>query len=54
MVVRDLRPQHILLNDEEQPRLTHLGVMRSLMGTPESEPPEDRRVSQYRPYVIVD
>eukprot|EP01114_Cavostelium_apophysatum_P016602 TRINITY_DN4762_c2_g1_i2.p1 TRINITY_DN4762_c2_g1~~TRINITY_DN4762_c2_g1_i2.p1 ORF type:complete len:949 (-),score=249.84 TRINITY_DN4762_c2_g1_i2:33-2459(-) len=44
MVFRDLRPQHVLLGEDEQPRLMHLGVMRSLMGTPESEPPEDGRI----------
>eukprot|EP01116_Phalansterium_solitarium_P024478 TRINITY_DN8999_c0_g1_i1.p1 TRINITY_DN8999_c0_g1~~TRINITY_DN8999_c0_g1_i1.p1 ORF type:complete len:904 (+),score=354.75 TRINITY_DN8999_c0_g1_i1:125-2836(+) len=44
MVVRDLRPQHVLLNNDEQPRLTHLGIMRSLLGTTESEFPEEGRI----------
>jgi hypothetical protein len=41
MVVRDLKPQHILLNEEEVPFIQHLGVMRSLQGTVESEIAED-------------
>jgi hypothetical protein len=44
MVVRDLRPQHILMSENEKPRLIHLGVMRSLLGTVEGESAEDNRV----------
>lgn len=47
MVVRDLRPQQILLDQDESPKLIHLGVMRSLLGTAESEPTEDGRVPFY-------
>jgi serine/threonine protein kinase len=41
MVVRDLRPEHVLMTEDERPmpRLIHLGVMRSIEGTAESEPP---------------
>lgn len=45
MVVRDLSPQHILMNEVGHPHLLHLGVMRSLQGTVESEEPEDNRVT---------
>eukprot|EP01119_Soliformovum_irregulare_P009911 TRINITY_DN2386_c1_g1_i1.p1 TRINITY_DN2386_c1_g1~~TRINITY_DN2386_c1_g1_i1.p1 ORF type:complete len:885 (-),score=225.91 TRINITY_DN2386_c1_g1_i1:428-3082(-) len=43
MVVRDLTPEHILMNEEARPRLSHLGVMRSLQGI-DSEIPEQGRI----------
>ncbi len=45
MVVRDLYPENILLSGDSppQPRTTHLGVMRALLGT-ESEPAREGRV----------
>jgi hypothetical protein len=48
MVVRDLRPQHILMDFHSQPRLIHLGIMRSLLGTPSTEPTENQRVYNFQ------
>lgn len=44
LVVRDLRPSGVLLDDQARPRLSHFGVMRALLGDAESEPPENGMV----------